>query len=95
MRFLQIPYEVLITDLTHAERTILLWLSNHHFQFCQRDFEKEFFITDRDLSNISSCSTRTVYKAKRKLSALGIVEFRIGPKNKTHYKLNEEFWSTQ
>lgn len=92
MPFIQIPFEVLITDLTHAERTILLWLSNRHFKYCQRDYTKEFFVTDRDLASFASCSTETVYRAKRKLTAMGILTYRVGPKNRTHYTLTANFW---
>jgi len=85
--FIKYPVDAFLFTTSHAERTILLNLLKMHFQFCGLDYHKEFYITDRDLSEITGCSTRTVWKTKNTLSSSGLISFKVGPDNKTHYKM--------
>jgi len=87
MQFLRLPINIIGENLSKPQTKIYIHLLHHHFRFSHGDYSREFFITDRDLASLTGCSTRTIYLTKLALAKKGIVEYRIGPKNKTHYKI--------
>ena len=92
MNYIQFPIQAIDSPLSPIEKSILLWLCFFHFRHCRRDFSKEIFITDRELANWVNCSTKTIYLAKKKLKRLDILDYHVGKKNITHYKMNKDFW---
>ena len=87
MNFIRYPAGAFAAELTHADRTVFLFLLSKHFSFCRSDYESSFYITDRDLATVSNCSLYTVWKAKHRLRDSGLIEFFRGEKNKTYYKI--------
>ena len=86
-QFIKYPISAFFTSITHAENTIFIHLLQLHYRYCGSDYDKPFFITDRNLSSITSCSTKTIWKAKKSLLSSHLVEFTIGDGNKTWYKI--------
>ena len=87
MLYFKYPLDAIVCDLTHGERTVYIFLLYQHFRYTRGDYEKEFFLTNRDLSKLSFCSLDTVYKAKLKLKELKLIDFHTGSKNRTFYKI--------
>ena len=87
MRYLKYPESAFVPSLTPVENKIYLQLLYDHFRFCRGDYSIEFFRTNRDLADLSGCSTRSVRLAKKSLMEKGHIVFRRGPYNKTHYKI--------
>lgn len=87
MKFLRYPVSSLIEPLSHADHTVLRQLLLYHYRFCRGDYEAFFYLTDRDLSKVTGCSTSTIWQAKKKLRTCGLIDFFIGDKNRTYYKL--------
>ena len=87
MQFIRLPIKIISENLSKPQTKIYICLIHHHFRFAHGDYSQEFFITDRDLATLSGCSTFSVYYAKLALAKKGIVEYRVGTKNKTHYKI--------
>jgi len=85
--FLRYPVRALACELSKSDHKIFLHLLLYHFNKCRGDYEKEFFLTDRDLSSLSGCSLRTIWLAKKKLSSTHLISFYVGLKNKTYYKI--------
>lgn len=86
-QFLKYPVHAFLSSISHAERTIFIHLLLLHFRHCSGDYSKEFYITDRNLSSVSGCSTKSVWKAKKSLSSSMLIEFSLGEGNKTFYKI--------
>jgi len=87
MQFIKYPVDAFSSSLSHADKTIFLHLLLRHFHFCRGDYSVSFYVTDRDLSEISGCSTRSIWKSKFRLKDSGLITFEIGDKNKTFYKI--------
>jgi len=87
MDYFRIPSHITISELSHADRSVFEILCLYCFRFAHGDGSKEFWITDRDLSQKSKTSSSTIYFSKRKLKKERLIDFRIGPGNKTHYRL--------
>lgn len=87
MYYVQIPYSPETINLSHAHRSVLLQLCILRFHFVGTKKHKEFHCTDRALAASCSCSTRTVYLAKKKLKELKFINFFIGPRNTTYYEI--------
>jgi len=87
MLFIKVPSNALFMDMPHAILRVYIRLIQQHFLYCHGDFTKEFYITDRDLADLCFCSTDTIKRAKRFLSTFELLEYHIGPKNKTFYKI--------
>jgi len=87
MNFIKVPVAVFLADLPHASLRVYLHLLLHHFRYCRNDYEKTFYLTDRDLANLSSCSSRTVWLTKNRLKKAGLIDFQTGLKNRTYYKI--------
>jgi len=86
-QFIKFPIIAFICDLSHAERSIYLYLLRLHFQFTGSDYSKDFYVTDRHLSSFTGCSTESIWRAKKSLKNSGLIDFRIGDGNKTFYKI--------
>ena len=87
MAWIKVPSNALFMDLPHAVLRVYIILIRQHYIFCHEDFSKEFYVTDRDLAGFCHCSTKTIFRSKRFLSAFDLITFRRGPKNKTFYKI--------
>jgi len=87
MRFLKFPIDAMVTKLTPTDTTIFLQLLLQHFNYCRNDYKKQFYITDRDLAQVTGCSLRSIWLAKKRLSLYGLIKYDIGFKNKTYYKI--------
>ena len=87
MDYFKIPSISTLCDLRHADVSIFQILCLLCFRYSHGDGNKEFWITDRDLAVRSKTSTKTVFISKRKLKKEGLIDYRIGPGNKTHYRL--------
>jgi len=87
MQFLRLPIKIISENLSKPQTKIYVYLLHHHFRFCHGEYSEEFFFTDRDIASLTGCSTHTVYLTKLALAKKGIIEYRIGPKNKTYYKI--------
>lgn len=92
MNYLQFPIQALDSPLTATEKSVLLCLCFFHYRFCRRDFTKEFWITDRELASRVPCNKDTVRLAKQKMKRFEILDYYVGHKNITHYKMNKDFW---
>jgi len=88
MRFLRFPISALATNLSKTDERIYLHLLLNHYHFCGGDYNSEFYYTDRDLSNVTGCSTSSIWKAKKILSDHGYLTYRIFDKNRTYYRIN-------
>ena len=86
-QFVKFPVTALATSLSNTDIRILLTLLLNHFHFCGNDYSKEFYLCDRDLSQLTGCSSRSVWFAKHHLKFEKLIDFRRGPKNKTWYKI--------
>ena len=87
MYYFRIPSFITICELSHADRSVFEILCLYCFRFAHGNGDKEFWITDRELALKSKSSRETVYFSKRKLKKERLIDFRIGPGNKTHYRL--------
>lgn len=87
MYYIKIPYNLDTANLSHAELSVLFQLCVTCFRFAQGRGNKEFYCTDRTLATWACCSTRTVFMAKKKLKALKLIHYFVGPGNKTWYKI--------
>lgn len=86
--YLQIPRRALLRDLTHAQHHILNVLAYIQYRYrTKKDKSASFYITDRELAAFCACDTRTLTAAKKKLQEEGIIEYWIGEKKRTHYRL--------
>lgn len=88
--FLKYPKSALSANLTHAENSVLLQLLRCHYTLRKNDYELPFYCSDREISELSKTSRSTVWKAKKKLSKLNIIEFFSGRGNKTYYRIMPE-----
>jgi len=87
MNFIKYPTNSFASALSHADRTIYLHLLLRHFNYCRNNYDLSFYLTDRDLAEVSGCSLDTVWKSKKHLRDSRLISFEIGPKNKTYYKI--------
>ncbi len=87
MAFIKYPAKAFFHSLSHAENSIYLKLLFHHFRFCSGDYSRNFYMTDRDLSSLTGCSLSTVWLAKKSLTKHNLINFEIGPKNRTYYSI--------
>jgi len=87
MRFLRFPESALFEFLSPATTTIFLRLIQSHFHLARGEYDRAFYITDRDLSQVSGCSKSTIWKTKKILRDLHLIEFKVGLKNRTYYKI--------
>ena len=87
MTFIKYPVSAFFTNLTKADHTIFLHLLHYHFQFCSGKYDRSFYMTDRDLASLTSCSLDTIWKAKKRLVKYKCLTFEIGPKNRTYYTI--------
>jgi len=90
MHFIKVPMNFIMLDIHHAILHVYIMLLQQHFIFCGKDYDKEFWITDRDLADICRCSRNTVFRAKKYLKRNDMIVYRKGHKNKTFYKLITE-----
>jgi len=87
MRFLKYPTSALLTDISPVENRVFLQLLFNHFRRCGSDYDREFYISDRDLADVSGCCHKSVWKAKNSLRNNKLIDFYTGFKNITHYKI--------
>jgi len=87
MPFLRFPERGVQFIYSNSIMRIFLSLLQNHFHHAQGKYDREFFITDRDLSRVTGCSLRTIWKAKKFLRSEKFINFRIGPKNRTYYTI--------
>lgn len=87
MAYFKFPVRALAEGLSLGETRIYVFLLHHHFRYCRSDYKKDFYVTDRSLSQITGCSTKTVYLSKLSLARKRLIEFTRGIGNKTHYKI--------
>jgi hypothetical protein len=87
MAFIKYPLTAISSDLSHTDQIIFLKLLFFHFRFCHSDYDIPLHFTDRDLASVSLCSTSSIWKAKKNLSAAGLIKFEIGRKNRTYYTI--------
>jgi len=88
--FLKYPKKALKKKLTHAEHAVFLQLLRHQDSLRKENYDMPFYVSDRDLALDSNTSKDTVWKAKRKLKKLNLIDFTIGSGNKTFYKIMPE-----
>jgi len=87
MRFLMFPESALSNFLSPATYTIFLRLLQSHFHLSRGEYDRPFYLTDRDLARVSGCSKSTIWKTKKILRDLNLIDFRVGLKNRTYYKI--------
>jgi len=87
MDYFRIPSHITICALSHADRSIFEILCLLCFRFTHGDGNQEFWITDRELATKSKTSRGHIVYSKLQLKKEGLIDFRIGPGNKTHYRL--------
>ena len=85
--FLKYPARAFGYQLSSMDKAILLQLLLHHFRFCGSDYDKDFYVTDRDLALVTRCSSRSVWKSKKTLKKFGLIDYFISHGNKTYYKI--------
>jgi len=88
--FLKYPKKALTKKLTHADQAVFLQLLRHHDSLRKENYDMPFYVSDRDLALESNTSSSTVWKAKKKLKTLNLIDFTIGIGNKTFYKIMPE-----
>ena len=88
MAFIKFPVDAFLCTLSYSDKSVFLHLLLHHFKRCGGDYNKEFSITDRDLSNVTGCCLDSITKAKKHLTRAGLINYRIGDKNRTFYTVN-------
>ena len=87
MAFLRFPETGVSFIYSNATLRVFLSLIQNHFHLAQGKYEKEFYITDRDLSRVTGCSLRTIWKSKKFLRDHKFINFRVGFKNRTYYTI--------
>lgn len=87
MRFIKYPYPAFHSGLNHAEKSIFLVLCEYYFRHCYGKDRDTFYLTDRTLASLSSCSTHTVWRAKTHLKSLNLIDYSRGESNKTWYTI--------
>lgn len=88
MQYLKYPYSAFVPSLSPVENKIYLQLLFDHARFCKGDYSEDFFRTDRELADLTGCGHDSVHFAKLSLMEKGLITFRRGPKNKTHYMIH-------
>jgi len=87
MSYIKYPHSLSTSNLTHVDKSILLQLCQLCYTFARSHHDREFWCTDKNLAKLSRCSTFSIFRAKKKLSKLKLIEYSTGPGNKTYYKL--------
>lgn len=88
MLYIRVPITTVIHQLNHTHLSIYVHLLLLHFRFCGTGRQTTFFITDRALAKLLNSSTSTIYKAKKLLKSLGLIDYSTGEGNVTTYKIN-------
>ena len=87
MSFIKFPEHAINAGLSKPNLIIYLHLLQLHYHHGKGDYKREFYITDRDLADITRCGHHTVTKTKKLLRDLNLIKFRTGPKNTTYYTI--------
>lgn len=84
--YIKLPVMALNGDLSNTELSVFIQLCLKRFQLCGNDYDTEFYLSDKLLSEFAGVSTPSVWKAKNKLSDFKLISYRISGK-KTWYKI--------
>jgi len=87
MPFIKYPERGVSFIYSNSIQRIFLSLLQNHFHMAQGKYNKEFYITDRDLAHVTGCSLRTIWQAKKFLRDENFIKFRVGFKNRTYYTI--------
>ena len=89
MKFIMYPIRSLTCSLSHAEHSVFRHLLYRFYRHCRGDYDSFFYITNRDLAIHCRCSVDTIWKAKIHLKDSGLIDYFVGDKNRTFYKIIE------
>ncbi|MBA7553323.1 hypothetical protein ES705_45913 [subsurface metagenome] len=87
MSYIMFPENAINAGLSPHNKTIFLQLLQWHLHHAHGNYDVEFYITDRDLASTTGCCRETVRTTKKRLRDLNLITYRIGPKNRTYYKI--------
>jgi len=87
MPWLKVPERGVSFIYSNAIKGIFLSLIQHHFHVARGELDNWFYITDRDLASRNRCSLRTIWQAKKFLRDNKFLDFNVGHKNRTYYKI--------
>lgn len=87
MAWFKFPESALMSGLSHATNRVFLTLLQYHFHAAHGKYDEQFYLTDRDLSRVTGCSLRTIWKAKKFLKISNLIDYRVGFKNRTYYSI--------